>query len=118
MCVGTSTVARNDDGDSLGVVDTLDGDSVTALRLYALRPFMFSLLISDGFLGLGSAGGVGDLSMEGYSGKISLISGVGEGADEVEARRNLKGFFRFDWEVGSHWTLLNLDLFRYLWVQQ
>lgn len=30
--------------------------------------------------------------MDGYTGRISLVSGVGEGADEVEARRNLKGF--------------------------
>jgi len=30
--------------------------------------------------------------MEGYTGRISPISGVGEGADEVDARRNLKGF--------------------------
>jgi len=107
-------VSRNDDGDSLGDVGALDGDPVTVLTL-ALRPFMFSLLISDGFLG---SGDVGNRPMDGCIGRISPISGVGEGADEVEARRNLKGFFRFDWEVGSHWTLLNLDLFRYLWVQQ
>lgn len=53
---------------------------------------MFSLWISDGFLGLCSTGCVGNPSMEGYSGGISPISGVGEGADEIEARRNLKGF--------------------------
>jgi hypothetical protein len=53
---------------------------------------MFSLLISDGFLGSGVTGHAGDLSMEGHSGRISPISGVGEGAGEVEGRRNLKGF--------------------------
>lgn len=51
---------------------------------------MFSLLISDGFLGPGSSGYV-ELSMDGYNGRISPISG-GEGADEVEVRRNLNGF--------------------------
>jgi hypothetical protein len=53
---------------------------------------MFNLLISDGFLRPGSIGGVGDRPMDGHMGRISPISGVGEGADEVEARRNLKGF--------------------------
>ena len=100
-------VSRNDNGDDLGDVGALDGANegcldgsrtwtqgenphpVTALSLYALRPFMFSLLISDGFLG---SGDVGLRSMDGGMGRISSIAGVGEGADEVEARRNLKGF--------------------------
>lgn len=30
--------------------------------------------------------------MRGHTGRISPIIGVGEGADEVEVRRNLKGF--------------------------
>ena len=51
---------------------------------------MLSLPISDDFLG---SGDVGHRPMGGYMGRISLISGVGEGADEVDARRNLKGFF-------------------------
>lgn len=53
---------------------------------------MFSLRISDGFLESGSSGDVGDRSMDWYTGGISPISGVGEGTDEVEARRILKGF--------------------------
>ena len=53
---------------------------------------MFSLLISDGFLGSGDAG---HRLMDGDMGRMSPISGVGEGADEVEARRNLKGFLAF-----------------------
>lgn len=101
ICVGTSTdadrleafaVLRNDDGDRLSGLGILDGDSVTALTLNALRPFMFSLLISDGFLRPVSSGYVGGLSMDGYTGRISPTSGVGEGADEVEVRRNLNGF--------------------------
>jgi hypothetical protein len=66
--------------------------SITMLALYTLRPFMLSLFISDGFLGLDSTGGVGGRSINGHTGRISPIIGVGEGADEVEVRRNLKGF--------------------------
>ena len=62
------------------------------LTLYALRPFIFSLLIRDGILGPGSTGDVRDRLMDGCTGRSSPVSGVGEGADEVEARRNLKGF--------------------------
>lgn len=66
--------------------------SITVLALHVLRPFMLSLLISDGFPGLGSSGDVGVLSINGHTGRISPIMGVGEGADDVEVRRNLKGF--------------------------
>lgn len=53
---------------------------------------MLNLLINDGFPELGSTGGVGNRPMDGHMGEISPTSGVGEGADEVEALRNLKGF--------------------------
>lgn len=53
---------------------------------------MLSLLISDGFLKPASTGDVGGRSIDGYAGRISPIIGVGEGAEDVEVRRNLKGF--------------------------
>lgn len=100
VCVGISTDAhrcevftglRNED-DGLGDVGALDGDSITALTLYALRPFMLSLFISDGFLGLCSAGDIRGRSIKEHTGRISATTGVGEGVDDVEVRRNLKGF--------------------------
>ena len=53
---------------------------------------MLSLLISDGFLGLGSIGDVGGRSIRGQTGGISPTTGVGDVVDDVEVRRNLKGF--------------------------
>lgn len=101
VCVGISTGANrcevftglwNEEDDGLGDVGALDGDPVTALTLYALRPFMPSLFISDGFLGLCSAGDISGRSIKEHTGRISATMGVGEGVDEVEVRRNLKGF--------------------------
>jgi len=83
---------RKGEGDGLGDVGALEGDLVTVLALYALRPFILSLLISDGFLELGSTGDAGGRSINGHTGRFSPIIGVGEEEDDVEVRRNLKGF--------------------------
>ena len=53
---------------------------------------MLSLFISDGFLGLCSAGDIRGRSTREHTGRISATVGVGEGVDDVEVRRNLKGF--------------------------
>ena len=53
---------------------------------------MLILLISDGFLEACSVGDAGNRSIDGHTGGISPIIGTGEGVDDVEVRRNLKGF--------------------------
>jgi len=63
---------------------------------------MFSLLSSDGFLGPGSVGDVKGWPMDVGTGRISPISGVGDGADEVETRRNLKGFLVLLGKLADH----------------
>jgi len=85
-------VSRDGGGGIMGDVGALDGHSVTMWTLCDLRPFMFSRLSNDSFLELGSAGDGEDRPIGGHVGEISPISGAGDGADEVDARRNLKGF--------------------------